>query len=75
MPISPVPAIPVQFARVCQSATGIIVFSQLVIATSDDTGKLIAYAESLFVALDRTQIPLLPSVFFASSDLPLEHVV
>jgi hypothetical protein len=33
MPISLIPAIPFQFARVFQSATGIIVFSQLVIAT------------------------------------------
>jgi hypothetical protein len=40
MPIFPLSAIPVQFARLFQSATGIIVFSQVVIATSDDTEEL-----------------------------------
>jgi hypothetical protein len=45
MPISPVPAILLQFARVFQSATGIIVFAQVAIATSDDTEKLIKYVE------------------------------
>jgi hypothetical protein len=40
MPIFPFSAIPVQFARLFQSATGIIVFSQVAIATSDDTEEL-----------------------------------
>ena len=47
MPISPVPEIPVQFARLLQSATGIMVFTQVAIATSDDTEKLMEYAEAL----------------------------
>jgi hypothetical protein len=47
MPISPVPAIPVQFARVFQSATGIIVFSQVAIATSTGAEKLMKYVEGL----------------------------
>jgi hypothetical protein len=40
MPVLSFRAIPVQFARVFQSATGIIVFSQVVIATSGDTEEL-----------------------------------
>jgi hypothetical protein len=40
MPVLSFRAISVQFARVFQSATGIIVFSQVVIATSDDTEEL-----------------------------------
>jgi hypothetical protein len=40
MPVLPFPAVLVQFARVFQSATGIIVFSQLAIATPDDTEEL-----------------------------------
>ena len=40
MPIASFPAVLVQFARVFQSATGIIVFSQVAIATSDDTEEL-----------------------------------
>jgi hypothetical protein len=47
MPISPVPATSVQFARVFQSATGIIVFSQLAIATSTGAEKLMEYVEAL----------------------------
>ena len=31
MPISPVPAVPVQFARLIQSAAGIIVFTEVAI--------------------------------------------
>ena len=43
--------IPVQFARVFQSATGIIVFSQVVIATSDDTEELMYYVEALWFVI------------------------
>jgi hypothetical protein len=48
MPISPLPAISVQFARVFQSATGIIVFSQVAIATSTGAEKLMDYVEALW---------------------------
>jgi hypothetical protein len=54
MPISPVPAIPVQFARVFQSATGIVVFSQVAIATSDDTEKLMEYVEGSWFVIGQT---------------------
>jgi hypothetical protein len=47
MPIFPLSAIPVQFARLFQSATGIIIFSQVVIATSMGIEKLMSYVESL----------------------------
>jgi hypothetical protein len=47
MPFSPVPEIPVQFARLFESATGIIIFSQVVIATSMGIEKLMSYVESL----------------------------
>jgi hypothetical protein len=47
MPISPVPEIPVQFARLLQSATGIVVFTQVAIATSNDTETLMEYVEAL----------------------------
>jgi hypothetical protein len=45
MPISPLPAIPVQFARVFQSATGIIIFSQVAIAASSGAEKIEDYVE------------------------------
>jgi hypothetical protein len=50
MPLSPLPAIPVQFqfARLIQSATGIIVFSQVAIATSTGAEKLMEYVEALW---------------------------
>jgi hypothetical protein len=47
--------IPVQFARLIQSATGIILLSQVVIATSDDTEKLMDHVEGLLVATSQTQ--------------------
>jgi hypothetical protein len=47
IPIFPLFPIPVQFARVSQSATGIIMFLQLAIATSTDAEKLMEYAEGL----------------------------
>jgi len=47
IPFSPVPEIPVQFARLFQSATGIIIFSQVVIATSMGIEKLMSSVESL----------------------------
>jgi hypothetical protein len=43
----PLPAIPVQFARLFQSATGIVVLSQVAIATSTDAEKLVEYVEDL----------------------------
>jgi hypothetical protein len=47
----PFPTVLVQFARVFQSATGIIVFSQVAIATSDDTEELMYYVEALWFVL------------------------
>jgi hypothetical protein len=52
MPISP-GSIPVQFARLIQSATGIIVFSQVVIATSVGTERLMYYVEGLWFVIDQ----------------------
>jgi hypothetical protein len=46
--------IPVQFARLFQSATGIIVFSKVAIATSMDAEKLMDYAESLLFVIGQT---------------------
>jgi len=69
MPISPVPATPVQFARLIQSATGIIILSQVAIATPTDTEKLMHYVEGLLVATSQTQIQFHFSIFAASSDL------
>ena len=54
MPISPFRAFPVQFACLIQSATGIIVFSQVAIATSDDTEELMYYAEALWFVIGQT---------------------
>jgi hypothetical protein len=56
MPISPLPAISVQFqfARVFQSATGIIVFSQVAIATSTGAEKLMEYVEALWFFIGQT---------------------
>jgi hypothetical protein len=61
--------IPVQFARLIQSATGIILLSQVVIATSDDTEKLMDHVEGLLVATSQTQIRFYFSIFAASSNL------
>jgi hypothetical protein len=54
MPISPVSEIPVQFARLIQSATGIIVLSQVAIATSDYAEKLMEYVEGSLFAIGQT---------------------
>jgi hypothetical protein len=48
MPIFPVPVVPFQFACVFQSATGIVVFSQVAIATSTVDEKLMEYVEGLW---------------------------
>lgn len=69
MLFSPVPAIPVQFACLIQSATGIVVLSHLAIATSDDNEKLMDYVEGLPVATSQTQLQFRFSIFAASSDL------
>jgi hypothetical protein len=69
----PFPAIPVQFARVFQSATGIIVFSQVVIATSTDAEKLIDDVEDLLCATGQGQIETRFSVFAQSSDFDLGY--
>jgi hypothetical protein len=58
-----------QFACVFQSATGIIVFSQLVIATPLDAEKLMHYVEGLSVSASQTQIQFHLSIFAASSGL------
>jgi hypothetical protein len=52
-PIFPLFPIPVQFARVSQSATGIIMFFQLAIATSTDAEKLMEYVEGLWLLIDQ----------------------
>jgi hypothetical protein len=49
MPIFPGSCNYFQFACVFQSATGIIIFSQLVIATSTDAERLMDYVEELRV--------------------------
>ena len=69
IPFSPVPEIPVQFARLFQSATGIIIFSQVVIATSMGIEKLMTYVESLSFVIGRMQITASLPVFAALSDL------
>jgi hypothetical protein len=51
MPFSPVPAVPVQFARIFQSATGIIVFTEVAIAASDYTDRLMEHAEQLWFVI------------------------
>jgi len=53
MPISPFRAFPVQFACLIQSATGIIVFSQVVIATSVGTERLMYYVEGFWGVIDQ----------------------
>jgi hypothetical protein len=65
------PAIRVQFARVFQSATGIIDLSQVVIATSTDAEKMIDDVEDLLCATGQGQIETRFSVFAQSSDLHL----
>src|SRR4029077_14447385 len=67
----PFPAVLVQFARVFQSATGIIVFSQLAIATADDTEELIFYVEALWFVIGQIYVVLSISV----ADLALGHGV
>src|SRR5437762_11741624 len=57
IPFSPLPEIPVQFPRLFQSATGIIIFSQVVIATSMGIEKLMSYVESLSFRTGQMQIP------------------
>jgi hypothetical protein len=54
---------------VFQSATGIIVLSELAIATSDDTEQLMDYVEGLLVATSQTLFQFHFSIFAASSDL------
>ena len=54
IPFSPVPEIPVQFARLFQSATGIIIFSQVAIATSTDAEKLVEYVEGFSLVIGQT---------------------
>jgi hypothetical protein len=49
MPIFPGSCNYFQFACVFQSATGIIIFSQVVIATSTDAERLMDYVEELRV--------------------------
>ena len=51
MPISRFLHYQVQFARVLQSATGIITFPQLDIATSTDAEKLVEYAEGFWFVI------------------------
>jgi hypothetical protein len=58
-----------QFACVFQSATGIIIFSQVVIATSTDVERLMDYVEGFSVAVGQTQIKLHFSIFAVASDL------
>jgi hypothetical protein len=53
MQIFPVPPVPVQFARIFQSATGIIVFTEVAIAASDDTDKLMGYVEQLWFVVSQ----------------------
>ena len=56
-------------ACVFQSATGIIIFSQVVIATSTDVERLMDYVEGFSVAVGQTQIKLHFSIFAVASDL------
>jgi hypothetical protein len=51
MPIFTSSCSSVQFACLFQSATGIVVFSEVVIATSDDAEKLMRYVEGLWFAV------------------------
>jgi hypothetical protein len=55
-------------ACVFQSATGIIIFSQVVIATSTDAERLMDYVEGFPVATGQTQIKFHFSIVAASSD-------
>jgi hypothetical protein len=73
MPIPPGSCNSFQFACVFQSATGIIIFSQVVIATSTDAERLIDYVEGFSVATGQTQIKFHFSIFAASSDLHPVH--
>jgi len=43
-----------QFACVFQSATGIIIFSQVAIATSTDAEKLVEYVEGFSLVIGQT---------------------
>ena len=69
MPFPTLPAIPVQFARLIQSATGIIILSQLAIATPTNTEKLMDYVDGLLVATCQTQIQFRFFIFATASDL------
>ena len=69
MPIFPGSSKSFQFARVFQSATGIIIFSQVVIAASTDAERLMEYVEGFSAATGQTQIKFHFSIFPASSDL------
>jgi hypothetical protein len=69
MPITPEFLQFLQFACVFQSATGIIVFSEVVIATPAAAEKLMDYVEGLLVAVSQTQIQFHLSIFATPPDL------